>query len=216
MRFTLPAIVALCGAPQLADAADRSNLRRNARRTVSGDRNLTSLFGAPANAGSNGNGNSNRGPDGNGNKDYIITFSSKDGTGPGAKCQALAQAHGGAVGRVFTKVLNGCSATLPRAAANALKSNPNIASIEEDGFATASTVPSWGLDRINQVDLPLDGVTEKVNASGVRVYILDTGVYGAHSDFTGVLDPTSTCHFSPYAFDGYDNENALVDGHGHG
>lgn len=150
-------------------------------------------------------------PNGNSNKDYIVTFSSKDSTGPGTKCQALARANGGTVGHVYTKVMNGCSATLPKAAANALKGNPNIASIEEDGVVTASAVASWGLDRINQMNLPLDDSNTKVDASGVRVYIVDTGVYPNHDDFAGVLDPSSTCHFTSFS-----DQAALEDGHGHG
>lgn len=35
MRFALSAVVALCGAAPFAAAAERSNLRRNLRRTVS-------------------------------------------------------------------------------------------------------------------------------------------------------------------------------------
>lgn len=169
-------------------------------------RDLASLFGAPANAGGNGNSGT-----GNGNKSYIITFSSKEDAGPAAKCQALSKAHGGAVGHIYTKVLNGCSATLPKAAVDALKGNPNIASIEEDSVVTVSDVPSWGLDRINQQDLPLDGVIEKVDASGVKVYIIDTGVYGDHADFVGVIS-SSNCHKSMVSSE----PDALDDGNGHG
>ena len=69
----------------------------------------------------------------------------------------------------------------------------------------------WGLSRIDQANLPLDGVYNTASVSGARVhvYILDTGLNN-HSDFAGRLgdgvDCTSgTCRSSSYA-----------DGTGHG
>jgi len=49
-----------------------------------------------------------------------------------------------------------------------------------------SPVPSWGLDRIDAVDEPLDGVYEFLSTgAGVRVYVIDTGVRSDHVDLTG-------------------------------
>jgi hypothetical protein len=42
--------------------------------------------------------------------------------------------------------------------------------------ASSNTALSWGLDRINQCALPLDGIGTKQDATGVRVFIIDTGV----------------------------------------
>eukprot|EP00584_Thalassiosira_punctigera_P017215 CAMPEP_0172573974 /NCGR_PEP_ID=MMETSP1067-20121228/136467_1 /TAXON_ID=265564 ORGANISM="Thalassiosira punctigera, Strain Tpunct2005C2" /NCGR_SAMPLE_ID=MMETSP1067 /ASSEMBLY_ACC=CAM_ASM_000444 /LENGTH=618 /DNA_ID=CAMNT_0013366597 /DNA_START=32 /DNA_END=1888 /DNA_ORIENTATION=- len=63
--------------------------------------------------------------------------------------------------------------------------------------ASISQVP-WNLDRINQCRLPLDDATEKVDAGGVRIYILGTGIDGSHNEFDGTLErdtsSNSYCH----------------------
>ena len=50
-----------------------------------------------------------------------------------------------------------------------------------------------------------------MNASGVKVYILDTGIQGTHTEFSGMIDSSSTCHG-----DFVNEGNPLSDGHGHG
>eukprot|EP00804_Cyclotella_cryptica_P022704 CCRYP_012496-RA/>CCRYP_012496-RA protein AED:0.02 eAED:0.02 QI:131/1/1/1/0.5/0.33/3/1727/396 len=75
----------------------------------------------------------------------------------------------------------------------------------------ADTVASWGLDRIDQCTLPLDGIATKQDATGVRVFILDTGVRGDHVEFADGVIGVEDCHFSAIP-----GETALTDGHGHG
>jgi subtilisin family serine protease len=52
--------------------------------------------------------------------------------------------------------------------------------------STQSPVPSWGLDRIDAEDDPLDGSYGYVSTgSGVTVYVIDTGVRSDHADLGG-------------------------------
>ena len=55
------------------------------------------------------------------------------------------------------------------------------------------------------------GLTTKVDAIVVAVYILDTGIYRNYNKFPAVLDKDSNCHI-----DLVDEGNILNDGSGHG
>ena len=118
--------------------------------------------------------------------DYIIVFS--DRGNPAAERAAIA----GLGGRVFfsyENVFNGVAVSLPEAALNGLKNRPGIELIEADGEVTTQGTQSgatWGLDRIDQRNLPLSGTyTDNVSGSGVDAYIIDTGILSTHSDFGG-------------------------------
>ncbi|XP_072177809.1 aqualysin-1-like [Diadema setosum] len=82
----------------------------------------------------------------------------------------------------YRSVLNGFAISLTQEAVSLVRSLPGVSYVEEDGMAHASEI--WGLDRINQRDLPLDdSYTPAGNGSGVNVYVLDTGIRTTHEDF---------------------------------
>jgi serine protease len=72
---------------------------------------------------------------------------------------------------------------------NALLKDPRIDFVEEDGVISVGATqpgPSWGLDRADQRNLPLDaGYTYTTTAANVRAYIIDTGIHAGHADFGG-------------------------------
>lgn len=88
------------------------------------------------------------------------------------------------VNHVYEETINGYSATLSAAEVEELRAQDGVAYIEQVG--EAHTLVPWGLDRIDQEDLPLDGsYTTESDGSGTSVYILDTGIDEAHAGFGG-------------------------------
>ena len=74
--------------------------------------------------------------------------------------------------------------------AKRMAANPAVAYVEQDQVvslaATQTNPPSWGLDRIDQRNRPLNSsYTYPNTASNVRAYIIDTGISRSHTDFGG-------------------------------
>jgi subtilisin family serine protease len=107
----------------------------------------------------------------------------------GADPRSVAAVAGASPRYVYTAALNGFAATLNAGQLNALQQNPHVETIEQDQEAQASATQSgatWGIDRIDQRSRPLSGTYNyTTTASGVYAYIIDTGIYAAHSNFGG-------------------------------
>ncbi len=119
---------------------------------------------------------------------YIVVF--KEGTtNPQRLAATLARAHGAGVLQSYQHAIKGFAAQLSPQAVRALQAHPDVAYIEPDQIITiVDTQPNatWGLDRIGQRDLPLNGsYTYNSTSSGVNAYIIDTGIRLTHNDFGG-------------------------------
>lgn len=114
---------------------------------------------------------------------YIVTY--KDG----ARATATVTSLSTAPDFVYTDALNGFAGKLTADELKRLQSDPNVERIEEDGYAhiaATQTNPPWGLDRIDQRNLPLSNTyTYTRTGTGVYAYIIDTGIYTSHSQFGG-------------------------------
>ncbi|XP_072039540.1 uncharacterized protein [Amphiura filiformis] len=82
--------------------------------------------------------------------------------------------------------INTISVHLPEALVERLLALDAIEYVEEDGVFYTQAVGSWGIDRVDQRNLPLDNTYNAPRSgSGQTVYIIDTGIRHSHNDYGG-------------------------------
>ena len=120
---------------------------------------------------------------------YVVVLEGRASKAQGAKAVDLARDNGATDVDRFMSAIEGFSAKLSDRAVEALRNNPNVAYIEADQRVAIDATQSpatWGLDRIDQRNLPLNNsYTYPPTGQGVTAYIIDTGIRFSHSDFGG-------------------------------
>jgi len=150
--------------------------------------------------------------------DYIVVL---DATATSTRVAAVADAAvaaGATIDNTYSTAIKGFSATLPAGALAAVRAADGVAYVESDVYTSldesveaidgSQPALSWGIDRVDQRDLPLNGIYKwRKSGDGVTAYVIDTGVRFTHTQFQGraVSGP-----------DFYDNDDDSSDCHGHG
>ena len=114
----------------------------------------------------------------------------------------------------FDHAMHGFVARMSEAEAAALAAEPWVTLVEQDGLVevtgTQAPPPSWGLDRIDQRNSPLDGsYAYNSEGAGVDVYVVDSGIRSTHNDFGGRVDTVN-------AFTAVNDGKGTEDCFGHG
>jgi subtilisin family serine protease len=140
---------------------------------------------------------------------YIVVLEDRYADVAGIADELTAK-HNGKTKHVYGKALKGFAAELSDKDAAELADDFRVKYVEEDSVVSleaTQTGATWGLDRIDQRNLPLNSsYTYNVTGAGVKAYIVDTGINLTHNEFGG------------RAIDGFDAIDALPasDCNGHG
>jgi subtilisin family serine protease len=129
--------------------------------------------------------------------DYIVIFND-DVAQPYDATVQVAGEHGLTVSHAYRHVIKGFAASVPAGRLNALKNDPRVAFVSDDGAVFANAKPSapapvqppqslpTGIDRVN--------AEAKANqGAGIEVAVIDTGIDLAHPDLKGNILGGKNC-----------------------
>lgn len=128
--------------------------------------------------------------------EYIVVLQSADVRAANGEPRSVelfaaqvAATYGGDILFTYDAALEGFAAVLPGRAVDGLANDPSVAWIEPNRVVrldVSQSPATWGIDRIDQRNLPLNNTyTYNLTGSGVHAYIIDTGLLGTHTEFSG-------------------------------
>lgn len=120
--------------------------------------------------------------------------------------------HGGRTAHVYQRAVHGFVATMSDRQARAMLKDSRVRFIEQDSRVqiaqTVQTNATWGLDRIDQRDAPVNGTyAYNTTGAGVTAYVIDTGILSSHTEFGGRVAK---------GFSGIQGDTSTEDCNGHG
>lgn len=136
---------------------------------------------------------------------YIVSLN------PGATTKSVIQAYGINPKFTYKKAINGFAAQLDPDTYEQLRTDSRVIIIEQDRVVHANELMderavTWGIDRIDQRTLPLDGDYKfNNNGTGVTAYVIDTGIRLDHQEFAGRAS---------FGFDSFGGTGNDCNGHG--
>src|SRR3954464_6533301 len=123
---------------------------------------------------------------------YIVVLRDKAMTADAVDTMAASMTRrvGGKVGQTWSVSLSGFELKGNLKSARAAAGDPRVAYVEQNHIlrttATQDNPPSFGLDRIDQRELPVDDqFSTAATGAGVQAWIVDSGIRVTHQDFGG-------------------------------
>ncbi|HEU0299384.1 MAG TPA: S8 family serine peptidase, partial [Longimicrobium sp.] len=120
---------------------------------------------------------------------YIVVFRRDQVSSATLTAGEMVPARHGRLHFTYDHALKGFAADLSRDAVEALLRDPRVAYVAPDSrvrLTTTQTGATWGLDRVDQRDLPLNAeYTYTRTGAGVTAYVIDSGILTSHTEFGG-------------------------------
>ena len=135
---------------------------------------------------------------------YLVALANRNPSAIEGQARSIAASYGGTLLDVYQTAFGGFLVELTEAAAERLSEDPRVRWVEQNAIGTSAisatrsttiTPPSgpkylWHLDRLDELypangGTQLDGSYSSCTGAGVVAYVMDTGIWKDHQEFSG-------------------------------